>query len=649
MLRFARNLLTNSRRFYSSASPRVGIDLGTTNSCVAILEGSQARVIENSEGMRTTPSVVAFLPDGSRLVGIAAKRQAATNAQNTVFASKRLIGRRFDDPITQKDMKMVPYKIVRGPNGDAWIECRGKKYAPSEIGAFVLMKMKETAESYLGKTVSKAVITCPAYFDDAQRQATKDAGTIAGFTVERIVNEPTAAALAYGFNKPDMEKTLAVYDLGGGTFDISILDVDKGVLEVKATNGDTFLGGEDFDNALVEHLSAQFKKQTGVDVSGNLIALHRLREAAEKAKIELSSATTTTINVPYLAGDASGAKHLDTTLTRAQFNVIVDSLIEKTIPPLESCVKDARLDIKEIDEVILVGGMTRVPRVVERVKKFFGKEPFKGVNPDEAVAVGAAIQAGVLEGQLKDIIVLDATPLSLGIETLGGVFTVLIPRHTTIPYKKTQPFSTAADGQDSVEIKVLQGERPVATHNKLLGSFNLVGIPPAPKGVPRIEVTFDIDANSIVSVSARDSATGKEQAIRVQASGGLTKDQIEKMIHDAELHAEEDKKKRDLTDALNHADNILYDTQKHIKDFKEQIAPADLESLNKSMDQLKDVMKSEDPEAIKQAYENVQQISLKAFENVYKNRAAETAQTQEQTKKDNVEDAEVSGDDKNKK
>ena len=539
----------------------IGIDLGTTNSCVAVMEGSTPKVIENAEGMRTTPSIVAFTDDGERLVGQPAKRQAVTNPERTIFAVKRLIGRRYDDPMVEKDKKLVPYKIVRADNGDAWVEAEGKTYSPSQISAFILQKMKETAEAHLGQKVEQAVITVPAYFNDAQRQATKDAGKIAGLEVLRIINEPTAAALAYGLDKKKTG-TIAVYDLGGGTFDISILEIGDGVFEVKSTNGDTFLGGEDFDMRLVSYLADEFQKEQGIDLRRDKLALQRLKEAAEKAKIELSSTTQTEINLPFITADASGPKHLTLKLTRAKFEALVDDLIQQTIEPCRKAIKDAGVSAGEINEVVLVGGMTRMPKVQEVVKQFFGKEPHKGVNPDEVVAIGAAIQAGVLQGDVKDVLLLDVTPLSLGIETLGGVFTRIIDRNTTIPTKKSQVFSTAEDNQTAVTIRVFQGEREMASDNKMLGQFDLVGIPPAPRGVPQVEVTFDIDANGIVNVSAKDKATSKEQQIRIQASGGLSEADIERMVKDAEAHADEDKQRKAQVEAKNHAEALIHSTEK---------------------------------------------------------------------------------------
>jgi len=601
----------------------IGIDLGTTNSCVAIMEGKSAKVIENAEGARTTPSQVAFTESGERLVGQAAKRQAVTNPMNTLFAIKRLIGRRYNDPLVEKDKGLVPYKIVAGDNGDGWVEVDGKKMSPSQVSAFILTKMKETAEAYLGEPVTQAVITVPAYFNDSQRQATKDAGKIAGLEVLRIINEPTAAALAYGMEKKG-QGTIAVYDLGGGTFDISILEIGDGVFEVKSTNGDTFLGGEDFDARIIDYLADEFKKEQGIDLRRDKLALQRLKEAAEKAKIELSSAMQTEVNLPFITADQAGPKHLNIKLTRAKLEALVEELINRTVEPCKAALRDAGLKASEIDEVVLVGGMTRMPKVAETVKAIFGREPHKGVNPDEVVAVGAAIQGGVLKGEVKDVLLLDVTPLSLGIETLGGVFTRLIDRNTTIPTRKSQVFSTAEDGQTAVTIRVFQGEREMAADNKILGQFDLVGIPPAPRGVPQIEVTFDIDANGIVNVSAKDKATNKEQQIRIQASGGLKDEDIDRMVKEAEAHADEDKKRRELVEARNHADGLVHTTEKSIKEMADKM-PADLkQAVERDLEALKKVKDGDDLGEIKAKTEALMQTSMKLGEALYKASQAET-------------------------
>ncbi len=595
----------------------IGIDLGTTNSCVAVMEGGVAKVIENSEGARTTPSIVAFLKDGEKAVGASAKRQAVTNPQNTIFGIKRLIGRRFDDEATKKDQDLVPYEIVKAENGDAWVKVKDDKFSPSQISAFTLGKMKETAESYLGENVTQAVITVPAYFNDSQRQATKDAGKIAGLEVLRIINEPTAAALAYGLDKKDAQ-TIAVYDLGGGTFDVSILEIGDGVFEVKATNGDTFLGGEDFDMKILEFLKDEFKKENSVDLSKDPLALQRLKEAAEKAKIELSTLSETEINLPYITADATGPKHLNVKISRSKFEQLVDGLVQRTIAPCENALKDAGLKASEIDEVIMVGGQTRMPKVVETVKKFFGKEPNKGVNPDEVVAIGATIQAGVLQGDVKDVLLLDVTPLSLGIETAGGVFTRLIDRNTTIPTNKGQVFSTAADNQTAVTIKVFQGERDIAVHNKVLGEFNLEGIAPAPRGMPQIEVTFDIDANGVVNVSAKDKSTGKEQKISIQSSGGLSEADIEKMVKDAEVNASADKERKELVEAKNHADSAVYEAEKNLKEHGDKVGDEIKKSIEDEVQKVKDVLAKEDAKAedLKTATESLVQSLMKIGEAV---------------------------------
>ena len=636
----------------------IGIDLGTTNSCVAVMEGGNAKVIENAEGARTTPSIVAFTDNDETLVGQAAKRQAVTNPENTIFAVKRLIGRNFEDQTVKKDIETSPFKIIKSDGGDAWIESQGKKYSPSQISAFVLQKMKETAEKYLGQEVTKAVITVPAYFNDAQRQATKDAGKIAGLEVLRIINEPTAASLAYGLDKKQNKK-IAVYDLGGGTFDVSILELGDGVFEVKSTNGDTFLGGEDFDNTIVDYLLSEFKKENGIDLKSDKLALQRLKEAAEKAKIELSSAAQTEINLPFITADKTGPKHINLKMTRAKLEALVEDLIGRTIPPCKTALKDAGLSASEINEIILVGGMTRMPKVIEEVKNFFGKEPNKSVNPDEVVAMGAAIQAGVLQGDVKDVLLLDVTPLSLGIETLGGVSTKLIDKNTTIPTKKSQVFSTAEDNQPAVSIRVLQGEREMATDNKLLGNFELVGIAPAPRGVPQVEVTFDIDANGIVNVSAKDKGTGKEQKIQIQASGGLSEEEINKMVKEAESNKEADKKKREAVDARNQADTLLHSTEKNLKEHGSKVSDADKKAIETASANLRNALKGTDIEDIKKKTQDLVQASMKLGEAIYKSQqsakpgdAPKDAKEKEEGKKDdNVVDAdfeEVKDDNKEK-